>query len=161
MLILLLLSTLFCQATLTSVDAFTFSFPSFGPNSCIEGGDLICMGSATAGTGYISVTPDPQQGNSSGYNSPVNNVGRVLYRHPVIAWPSYISTTFTIRIIGSESLVGSGDGMAFVIAQDNRPSPPGSYGSNLGLLDRETEGVLINYVYVLFCFSLSSLMYIN
>ena len=37
----------------------TFSFPSFNSKSC-RNGSLICMGSVTAGDGYLSITPDLQ-----------------------------------------------------------------------------------------------------
>jgi hypothetical protein len=103
------------------------------------------VNSVTAGDGYLSITPDPQQGNYS--TSPslpliINKVGRVLYAHPVLAWPATISTTFTVRISAFQKSTNSGDGMAFVFAQDHSPSPPGSYGSYLGLLDISTEGKL-------------------
>jgi hypothetical protein len=103
------------------------------------------VNSVTAGDGYLSITPDPQQGNYS--TSPslpliINKVGRVLYAHPVLAWPAIISTTFTVRISAFPNSTDFGDGMAFVFAQDHSPSPPGSYGSYLGLLDTSTDGKL-------------------
>ncbi|KHN48505.1 Putative L-type lectin-domain containing receptor kinase S.5 [Glycine soja] len=101
------------------------------------------MGSATAGNGYLSLTPEPQQsGNSSSLlSNTTNNVGRVLYPLPVNVWPAIISTTFTVRITPfSENSTGSGDGMALVFAQDNRPSPNASYGSYLGMFDQSTQG---------------------
>ena len=87
------------------------------------------MGSVTAGDGYLSITPELQ-----------NQVGRVLYSHPVLAWPANISTIFTVRISTFPNSTGSGDGMAFIFAQNNDPSPPNSQGLYLGLLDRSTEG---------------------
>jgi hypothetical protein len=145
MLWFLLLSTFLSQASSTSLlDPITFSLTSFNNGSC-RNEELICMGSVTAGDGYLSITPDPQQGNYS--TSPslpliINKVGRVLYAHPVLAWPATISTTFTVRISAFQKSTNSGDGMAFVFAQDHSPSPPGSYGSYLGLLDISTEGKL-------------------
>nr|XP_011459854.1 PREDICTED: probable L-type lectin-domain containing receptor kinase S.5 [Fragaria vesca subsp. vesca] len=98
------------------------------------------MGSVTSGEGYLSLTPEQQESNSSSSSVlPLYKVGRVLYRYPVPAWSSYFSTTFTVRISAFANTTGSGDGMAFVFAQDSSPSPPDSYGSFLGLLDRSTE----------------------
>jgi hypothetical protein len=141
MLCFLLLSAFLAQASSSSpLDPITFSLTSFNNESC-SNGELICMGSVIAGDGYLTISPDPQQqGNSSSPTLPLNRVGRVLYAHPVLAWPAIISTTFTVRISSFPNSTGAGDGMAFVFAQDHRPSPPGSYGSYLGLLDRSTEG---------------------
>ena len=144
--ILLLLSNLLIQtqsgASTVVIDPNTFSFVTFTPESCTNG-ELLCMGSATAGNGYLSLTPEPQQsGNSSSsLSNTTNNVGRVLYPLPVNVWPAIISTTFTVRITPfSENSTGSGDGMALVFAQDNRPSPNASYGSYLGMFDQSTQG---------------------
>lgn len=127
------------QASLN--DPITFSFSTFNPQSCSSEGKLLCMGSVTSGKGYLSLTPEPQESNSSSSSAlPLYKVGRVLYRYPVPAWPSFISTTFTVRISAFSNTTGSGDGMAFVFAQDSSPSPPDSYGSFLGLLDRSTQG---------------------
>ncbi|KAM0973922.1 hypothetical protein ACFX2I_017051 [Malus domestica] len=121
----------------------TFSFPTFTPQSC-NNGDLICMGSVTANNGYLNLIPEPQEANSSSSSSlQLYKVGRVLYHLPVIAWPAFISTTFTVRISSFPNTTGSGDGMAFVFAQDTSPSPPDSYGSLLGLLDRSTQGGVV------------------
>lgn len=142
---LLLLSNLMIQpqsGASTVVDPNTFSFVTFTPESCTNG-ELLCMGSATAGNGYLSLTPEPQQsGNLSlSLSNTTNSVGRVLYPHPVKVWPAIISTTFTVRITPfSENSTGSGDGMALVFAQDNRPSPNASYGSYLGMFDQSTQG---------------------
>lgn len=140
MYVLLLLFTLLIQnGSSTVVDSSTFTFISFNPESC-SNGELLCMGSATAGNGYLSLTPEPQQSNSSLPFSTENKIGRVLYPHPVHVWPAIISTTFTIRITPFTNSTSSGDGMALVFASDNRPSPSGSYGSYLGLFDRSTQG---------------------
>ncbi|KAJ1394995.1 Serine/threonine-protein kinase, active site [Sesbania bispinosa] len=108
------------------------------------------MGSATAGNGYISLTPEPQSSNASSVSSSVaNKVGRVMYPHPVHAWPAVISTTFTLRISPfSRNSTSSGDGMALVFAQDNRPSPNDSYGSYLGMFDRSTQGGVFRQIAV-------------
>ncbi|TKY53572.1 L-type lectin-domain containing receptor kinase S.7 [Spatholobus suberectus] len=148
MFLLLLLSNLLIQtqtgATSVVDDPNTFSFVTFTPESCTNG-ELLCMGSATAGNGYLSLTPEPQQSSNSSSPSSssntTNNVGRVLYPHPVHVWPAIISTTFTLRITPfSKNSTSSGDGMALVFAQDNRPSPNASYGSYLGMFDRSTQG---------------------
>ncbi|PON76971.1 Serine/threonine protein kinase [Trema orientale] len=119
-----------------------FSFPSFNPESCTNG-DLLCMGSVTVGNStnghYLNLTPEPPNGSSTS-PAATNEIGRVLYGHPVLAWPAMISTTFTVRISAFPNSSSSGDGMTFLIAQDNSPSPPGSFGSYLGLLDRSTQG---------------------
>ncbi|RDX67552.1 putative L-type lectin-domain containing receptor kinase S.7, partial [Mucuna pruriens] len=142
---LLLLSNFLIQTQIgatTVADPNTFSFVSFTPESCTNG-ELLCMGSATAGNGYLSLTPEPQQSSnsSSALSNTTNKVGRVLYPHPVHVWPAIISTTFTLRITPfAENSTSSGDGMALVFAQDNRPSPNDSYGSYLGMFDRSTQG---------------------
>lgn len=123
------------QAVLSSAEPVTFAFTSFGHGSCGNDSDLICMGSVRAGEGYLSLTPQPPEGNSS-----VNMVGRVLYRYPVPAWPALITTTFTVRISAFPNSTGCADGMAFIMAQDSRPSPAGSFGSYLGIMDKSTEG---------------------
>ncbi|CAL5431456.1 unnamed protein product [Camellia sinensis] len=136
MLILVILYTLLIPSCFCSGDVFNISFPSFDSSSCGNGGNLICMGSVSVGNGSLSITPvDP--------NTAIDQVGRVLYRHPVIAWPAYIVTTFTIRIITNP--IGSsraGDGMAFILAQDSSPSPRESYGSYMGIFDKSTQGAL-------------------
>ncbi|KAF5185162.1 L-type lectin-domain containing receptor kinase IX.1 [Thalictrum thalictroides] len=125
---------------MSDVDPTFFSFPTFDHDSCAEDGDLICLGSAAAGDGYIDVTPMPQHTNTT---SPpplqLNTVGRILYRYPVLAWPATISTTFTVRISKDPNSIGSGDGMTFVMAEDNGPSPEKSYGAFLGLLNKTTK----------------------
>ncbi|OMO90858.1 hypothetical protein COLO4_18840 [Corchorus olitorius] len=97
------------------------------------------MGSVTGGNGYLSLTPEPDV-NSTSPGSALEHVGRVLFHHPVLAWPAYISTTFTVRISPFPNSNDSGDGMTFIIAQDNSNSPPSSYGSYLGIMDQSTQG---------------------
>ncbi|XP_028064099.1 lectin 1-like isoform X3 [Camellia sinensis] len=140
MLILLLLFT-FLSPSFTSVDSFNFSFPSFDFESCTNGGNLICSGSATASNGTLNVTSDHQQQQPRDPPS-TNQIGRVLYKYPVIGWPAYICTTFSIRILTDPNSEGAGDGMAFVLAQDVAPSPPNSFGSFLGIFDQSTQGVV-------------------
>ncbi|EOY29502.1 Concanavalin A-like lectin protein kinase family protein, putative [Theobroma cacao] len=147
MFMLLFLYTFLDQASLTSViEPLTFSFPSFHPSSCTNGG-LICMGSVTGGNGYLSLTPEPNS-NSSVSGSVLEQVGRVLFHHPVLAWPASISTTFTVRISPFPNSNVSGDGMAFIIAQDNSSSPPSSVGSYLGIMDPSTQGGLVQQLAV-------------
>ncbi|PSS11151.1 Legume lectin domain protein [Actinidia chinensis var. chinensis] len=114
------------------VDPFNISFSSFNSDSCGNGSNLICMGSAAANNESLSITTSHEQ----------NEVGRVLYRYPVLAWPAYICTTFTIRVLTDPGSSGSGDGMSFILAQDTKPSPAKSFGSFLGIFDQSTEGVL-------------------
>ena len=164
--LLIFISTLFlnqvfmimCSNLLINDPITLFSFPSFSPNSC--NGDLLCMGSVSVGNStnsghYLNLTPEPPNSSSTPLVEP-NAIGRVLYGKPVLAWPAMISTTFTVRISPFPNSSGSGDGMAFVIAQDNSPSPPGSFGSYLGLLDRSTQGALFNFP----CFSLCLFMWL-
>ncbi|OVA00432.1 Protein kinase domain [Macleaya cordata] len=143
-----MLSSFLNQASLSSFDPLSFSFTSFDPHSCGEGGDLICSGSAAAGNGYVDITPRPLQTNGTTGLLPTHNVGRVLYRYPVLAWPAVFSTTFTVRISKDLNSTGSGDGMAFVMAHDNSPSPAKSYGAFLGLLNQSTEGGTIQQLAV-------------
>ncbi|XP_050268457.1 probable L-type lectin-domain containing receptor kinase S.5 isoform X2 [Quercus robur] len=139
MLSLLFFSTFLIQASLSSVmDPVTFSFPTFNTESC-SNRELICMGSATAVDGYLSITPEPQHGN---FTQLKTKVGRVLYSHPMLAWPANISTIFTVRISPFQNSTDSGDGMAFIIAPNHDPSPPDSHGFFLGILDRSTEGIV-------------------
>ncbi|KAK7837473.1 lectin 1 [Quercus suber] len=130
--LLFFISAFLIQPSLISMmDPITFSFPSFNSKSCSN------MGSVTAGDGYLSITPELQ-----------NEVGRVPYSHPVLAWPANISTIFTVRISTFPNSTGSGDGMAFIFAQNNDPSPPNSQGFYLGLLDRSTEGGIVRQLAV-------------
>lgn len=118
------------------------TFPSFKNDSCSHG-SLICMGSVTACNGYLSLTPEPQQANNStstSYQDSLDKVGRVLFHQPVLAWPAIITTTFTVRISTFPNSTGSGDGMTFIMAENNHSSPPKSYGSYLGIMDETTKG---------------------
>ncbi|KAE8656608.1 Kinase family protein / peptidoglycan-binding LysM domain-containing protein [Hibiscus syriacus] len=146
---LLFLTTFLVQASSTpSVEPRTFSFPTFDPSSC-SNGSLICMGSATAGNGFLSLTPEPTN-NSVSSGSALDQVGRVLFPVPMAAWPASIFTTFTLRISPFPNSSVSGDGMAFIIAQDNSSSPPSSSGSYLGIMDSSTKGGLIKQLAVEF-----------
>ncbi|KAM1022760.1 hypothetical protein ACFX2I_043649 [Malus domestica] len=62
----------------------------------------------------------------------------------MLTWPAFISTTFIVRISAFPNTTGAGDGMAFIFAQNTSPSPPDSYGSLLGLLDRSTQDTFTN-----------------
>lgn len=117
------------------VESHNFSFSLFDSKSCENGSNLICWGSVNADNGILNITPDePQVQNGT------SEVGRVLYRYPLTAWPASFSTTFTTRILMDSTV--SGDGIAFIIAQNNKPSPPESYGSFIGILDPSTEGII-------------------
>nr|XP_043639366.1 seed leukoagglutinin-like [Erigeron canadensis] len=83
------------------------------------------MGSVESSNGSLLITPA---------NGQENQIGRLLYKIPVIAWPASFVTIFTIRIVVDPQSKMSGDGMAFVIAQDDQPSPQLSYGSYMGIL---------------------------
>lgn len=138
MIFLVLLSIFLHQASSSPVNQpLSFSFSSFSQLSC-SSGSLICTGAVTPYNGYLSLTSEPFQSNSSYYSAtlPLNEVGRVLYKQPVIAWPAMISTTFTIRISRYPNTTDSADGMTFVFAPDSNPSPPNSYGSSLGIFSR-------------------------
>ncbi|EEF46978.1 conserved hypothetical protein [Ricinus communis] len=111
------------QASLTSSsEQASFSFTSFDPESC-KNGTLICFGSVNGGDG-------------------------VLFHQPVIAWPAIITTTFTVRISTSPNSSNSGDGLAFIMEEDNRPSPPYSYGSYLGIMDKSTKDGVVRQIAV-------------
>ncbi|XP_059659124.1 probable L-type lectin-domain containing receptor kinase S.5 [Cornus florida] len=141
MLMLLFLSSLFSQASYTLNEPYTFTYTAFDAESC--GGNassLMCMGAVTAANGCLSLTPDHQSLQQIDPNSTSNTVGRVLHRHPVLAWPAYISTSFIVRIVTDINATGYGDGMTFIFAQDDHPSPPESVGSYLGLFDHSTQG---------------------
>ncbi|KAL4579387.1 hypothetical protein LXL04_015530 [Taraxacum kok-saghyz] len=135
---LILLLTVLVLANPGSCDV-SFSFASFDSNSCDQDGDLICMGSVKSRNGSLIITQveDDEQVNIN--KSSPNLIGRVLYKTPVIAWPATFSTTFTIRIVVDPYSALSGDGMAFIIAQDNQPSPQQSYGSYIGILAPSTQ----------------------
>ncbi|XP_019173924.1 PREDICTED: probable L-type lectin-domain containing receptor kinase S.5 [Ipomoea nil] len=135
--LLILITLLFYQSSFYSVESSSnFSFPSFDSGSCANGtGNLICWGSVTVDNGTLNITPDLPQNNSK-------KVGRVLYRQPECVWPASFSTAFTVRILANSS--DSGDGIAFLIAQDDGASPPESYGSFIGILDPSTEGGVLH-----------------
>lgn len=116
----------------------SFSFPSFDSSSCGNDSTLICMGAVTVRNGSLCLTPDMQQQDSN--KKMVNLVGRVLYKHPVLAWPAFWSTTFNVVIEPDPESTGFGDGMSFILAQDDKPSPPESFGSYLGISDPSTQG---------------------
>ncbi|KAL7598904.1 hypothetical protein Lser_V15G21932 [Lactuca serriola] len=116
-----------------------FSFASFDSNSCDPDGDFICMGSVSSINGSLVITQPKDNQHANVNKSSANLIGRVLYKTPVIAWPASFSTTFTIRIVVDPDSALYGDGMAFVIAQDNQPSPSQSYGSYLGILAPSTK----------------------
>ena len=92
------------------------------------------MGSVNASTnGSLYLTKENQED--------INQVGRVLYRQPGLAWPASFSTTFTVVIETQyPNSSRSGDGMSFIIAQDDRPSPSESHGSYMGILDDSSQG---------------------
>ncbi|XP_038680996.1 anti-H(O) lectin 1-like [Tripterygium wilfordii] len=70
----------------------------------------------------------------------LNQVGRVLYKYPVFAWPAYIYSTFTFRILTSPYSTESADGLTFIIAPKSSPSPTDSFGSYLGIMDPAQDG---------------------
>lgn len=134
--LLSILSNLFQnQGSYFFVESFNFSFDSFNSDSCNNESRLLCWGSvSSSGNGSLYLTPEiPQQGEGN------KKIGRVLFRYPVNAWPASFSTIFTVRILTNSTV--SGDGIAFVIAQDDRPSPSQSFGSYIGMLDPSTEGM--------------------
>ncbi|KAG9154049.1 hypothetical protein Leryth_000547 [Lithospermum erythrorhizon] len=110
------------------IDTSTYS--TFDPGSCQgTNGNLLCWGSVNVSTdGILNLTPE---------NNTDNKIARVLFRFPMLAWPVTFTTTFTIRILTNSTF--SGDGMAFIIAQDDKPSPPESFGSFIGILDPKTQ----------------------
>lgn len=130
MVLYLLVGLLIHLASPILVGSQNFSFSSFDSSSCENGSNLICLGSVSSGNGSLNITPNGDKESSL--------VGRVLFRYPILAWPASFSTAFTIRITSTSNL--SGDGIAFIIAQDNKPSPPESYGSYIGIMDPSTEG---------------------
>ncbi|KAG6740348.1 hypothetical protein POTOM_055795 [Populus tomentosa] len=137
------------QASLDpSVKETSFSYPSFDADSCNT--TLICMGSVSVGDRSLKLTPEPLPVDSNS-TQPVlkDQIGRVIFHHPVIAWLSYINTTFTVRIFAFPNTATNGDGMAFIMAQNNSPSPPDSEGSYLGVLDKSTEGLGVLILFTL------------
>ncbi|XP_027775098.1 lectin-related protein-like [Solanum pennellii] len=103
--------------------------------------DLDFLEQLEEANGTLNLTPDQPHNNS-------NKVGRVLFSHSIPVWPASFSTLFTIRISTHQSITG--DGMAFLIAQDDKPSPPDSYGSFIGILDPSTQGGTLDQLAVEF-----------
>ncbi|XP_021738427.1 L-type lectin-domain containing receptor kinase IX.1-like [Chenopodium quinoa] len=113
----------------------TFSFPTFNTSSCKPEGGLLCMGTTTPGEGFLNLTtaiPSNTSSKTSGYMS----VARVLYHKPIQIWPASFCTSFSFRIFpGFNQMNLSGDGITFVMAQDNKSLPNISNGAYLGLQD--------------------------
>lgn len=97
----------------------------------------MCLGAAAISNGCINLTPDPQEGNVTvaGSSALVNNVEKVVYKQPMIAWPANFMTAFTVSIARDPNWTKFGDGMAFFLAQDGTPIPPNSHGGFLGLFN--------------------------
>ncbi|KAI6681387.1 hypothetical protein NL676_035268 [Syzygium grande] len=146
-LVSLFLSSLqaYSSASSSSLEPANFFFASF--NGSCAGEELICMGSVSTQDGYLNITPELEELGNSSPNT-TNKVGRVLYSRPVVAWPAMISTSFTVRITTLPNSTVSGDGMAFLFAQDNSSSPPNSYGSFMGILDESTQGGVVRQLAV-------------
>ncbi|XP_057799921.1 probable L-type lectin-domain containing receptor kinase S.5 [Salvia miltiorrhiza] len=140
MVLILLIILLIHLASPFFVGSQNFSFPTFDSSNCEKGGSLICLGSVSCSNGSLTITPNGAQETSL--------VGRVLFRYPILAWPASFSTSFTIRVTSGSNL--SGDGVAFIIAQDDKPSPPESYGSYIGIMDPSTEGGFLRQLAVEF-----------
>ncbi|XAR69375.1 Non-specific serine/threonine protein kinase [Bertholletia excelsa] len=96
-------------ASFSWVGPYNISFPSFDSASCGDGGKLLCMGSIMAGDHGSLSITSEHQ---------VSKVGRVL-------------------VLANSS--SAGDGVAFVLAKDDSPSPPDSFGSYMGIFDQSTE----------------------
>ncbi|CDP20853.1 unnamed protein product [Coffea canephora] len=141
--ILILGIILLHQQSFFLVQSFNFSFQSFNPGICDDSESrLICLGSVTATNGTLNLNSDESQQNQQ----QKNQIARVLFRYPVTAWPASFSTTFVLRIL--TNLTISGDGIAFVIAQDDKLSPHESFGSYIGILDPSTEGGILRQLAV-------------
>ncbi|KAL2896402.1 L-type lectin-domain containing receptor kinase IX.1 [Bienertia sinuspersici] len=114
-----------------------FNFPNFYTSNC-KGGDLICMGAVSQGDGYLNLTTGARNSPSKSH---FNSSGRVLYNKRVQIWPTSFCTSFSFRIFPHyNNLKISGDGLTFVIAQDNRSFTNQSFGSFLGLHDTLSKG---------------------
>ncbi|GLJ32003.1 hypothetical protein SUGI_0644490 [Cryptomeria japonica] len=108
------------------------------------------MGNASFSEGhdYIDLTPDPtatvnvSSSNETAPNVALQNcIGRVLYRQQLTMWPASFTTTFTIFVKNITTVTNfNGDGIAFIIASNNRSFLPKSYGAFLGLFDSSTNG---------------------
>ncbi|XP_038680991.1 anti-H(O) lectin 1-like [Tripterygium wilfordii] len=123
-----------------------FNFSSFTPTSCSDG-NLTCTGSVTSNDSYLSLTPEPQPGNPT---LQLNQVGRVLYKYPLFAWPALIYTTFTFRILTSSYSTESADGLTFIMAPNSSPSPTNNFGSYLGIMDPAQDGRAVDQLAVEF-----------
>ncbi|KAJ0030061.1 hypothetical protein Pint_12379 [Pistacia integerrima] len=118
--LLIIYTFLNLASSVSGVQSSTFiNFSSFKNDSC-SNGSLICMGSVTACNGYLSLTPEPEQANNSASTS---------------------ISTFA-------NSAASGDGMTFIMAENNHPSPPKSYGSYLGIMDETTKDGVVRQVAV-------------
>lgn len=140
MFFLLILSSFFHHSTLNFIEPVSFSFSSFDAGSCSTAGELVCSGAAAISNGYIDLTPDPHKDNFTESSALTSNVGRVIYKTPMIAWPANFMTAFTVLISRHPNWTNFGDGMAFFLAQHGGPSPPSSHGGFLGLFNGSTEG---------------------
>ncbi|XP_047319581.1 L-type lectin-domain containing receptor kinase IX.1-like [Impatiens glandulifera] len=145
MLILIIITLVLILPSLNSAisgicqEPFNISFTKFDPQICNDNSsNLICYGPVSVSNGSLEITPDYRR------NDPPATwqIGRVLYRQPVPAWPASFCSVFTIRILRDPTVIDSGDGMSFIIAQDNGPPPENSYGSYIGIFNESTEGVL-------------------
>ncbi|KAL2896401.1 L-type lectin-domain containing receptor kinase IX.1 [Bienertia sinuspersici] len=131
-------SSSYSSSTCDDDDHVIFSFPKFNTSNCKPGGGLLCMGAISPGEGYLNMTTVSSNSSSK---SNFNSIGRVLYNKPIQIWPTSFCTSFSFKIFPHYNEIGdSGDGIAFVIAQDNSPSPNQSFGSYLGLQDPLLEG---------------------
>ncbi|KAF5733028.1 putative Concanavalin A-like lectin protein kinase family protein [Tripterygium wilfordii] len=125
------------------VSAFShFSFPTFTTTSCDDGA-LICMGSVTSKDGYLSLTPEPEDDSET-----LNQVSRVLFKHPVFAWPATITTTFTINMNTFPGSNNPADGITFIMAPDSNPPPVNSHGGYLGLMNSTLDGNVVGQLAV-------------
>lgn len=98
------------------------------------------MGSVARGEGYLNLTAAPQNSSKASLRSDLNAIGRVLHGTRIRAWPASFCTTFSLRILPFLGPDLAGDGMAFVMAQDDSPSSQLSFGSYLGLRDQRISG---------------------
>ncbi|KAK9683603.1 hypothetical protein RND81_10G152300 [Saponaria officinalis] len=135
--ITLLFTTLLIYSTNCENGQVIFNFTKFNPSNCKDGVDLLCMGAVNAGEGYLNLTTISRNNSST---DDFNSIARVLYDKPVQIWPASFCTSFSFKIFPRLNQEFTGDGMTFVIAPDNRPSPNSSFGSYLGLQDPKLSG---------------------
>ncbi|KAH9613953.1 hypothetical protein KSS87_013720 [Heliosperma pusillum] len=114
-----------------------FNFTKFSPSNCKNGGELLCMGAVNPGEGYLNLTTVSSNNTST---DDFNGIARVLYYNSLQIWPTSFCTSFSFKIFPRLNQEFTGDGMTFVIAPTNQPSPPSSFGSYLGLQDSKLEG---------------------